>query len=368
MALNILHIAPANIAGVPITLVNAERKLGHRSRLITFFRDARNYPEDICLNLPFLDFWGTRFVKKWVSHPGRLAVHHEYRVPKDIPPVWQPNGLPERFFMQFREWVWRPRLKRLCREIDFWHYDVYQLDGGLEFFRDGRTIRKLKALGKKVICCYTGSDLRTRGVIPSIDALSDLNVSTEFDHIQLHPNIHHVRFPFDLSKFSLSEPPENGEIRIGHAPTSRQAKGSGRIISTIRELREQHPVKLILIENLPHDQAIKLKSQCHIFVDQIGNLGYGINSLEALAMGIPTCSCLAPGFEKVYPDHPFVVIDEHNIKDALLSLVQNAGLRERRRKSGREWVKKYHDHLGVVRAIHNLAGLPDVKDRTTLVK
>ncbi|MFQ5705873.1 MAG: glycosyltransferase [bacterium] len=357
MSLRIIHIAPFNTSGVPMALVKAERKLGHYSRLVTLGRDLRHYEEDICLDLPFMNSWATRLAKRIVVHPDRLSVHNNYKMPETIPPVWQPNGPAEKIGIALREWLWKRRIEQLFESCDFWNFDIYQLDGGLEFFRNGQTIKKLKALHKKVICCYTGSDLRTRGVLPNVDALTDLNVTLEFDHLKLHEKIHHVFFPFDVSRYELRAEPEGATIRIGHAPTNRAAKGSEVIISAIQELQSEFSVDLELIENLPHEEALKRKARCHIFVDQIGMLGYGINSLEALAMGIPTCSCLAPGFEKEYSDHPFIVIDASNIKARLRELVRSRELRQAKGSQGRHWVQTHHDSLKVVQKIHALAGL-----------
>ncbi len=357
MTLKILHIAPFNIAGVPITFVRAERQLGFYSRLITLGHDPRNYEEDICLRLPFMNSSFTFIAKKFFSPAERLNVDNRLKRPEKIPPTWQPHGAPERLLIKIREILWQKKIRRVMEQINFWNFDVYQLDGGLEFYRDGRLVKQLKRNGKKVICCYTGSDLRTRGVIPEIDALSDLNVTTEFDHIKLHPRIHHVFFPFDLSKIHRRPEPDDSIIKIGHAPTNRSAKGSDKIIAAIQELQQNLPVQMILIENLPHAEALRRKAECHIFVDQIGELGYGINSLEALAMGIPTCSCLAPGFARQYPDHPFVVINEHNIKAKLMELVHNKVLRKEKSRLGRDWVARYHDAIRVVQKIHKLAGI-----------
>jgi len=357
MGFKILHIAPLNIAGVPITFVNAERKLGHHSRLITLGKDERNYEEDICLELPFLKFWGTQLAKHLVSNPSKLSVSNISKRPVAQPLYWQPNGRAEATLVSFREWLWQDRLSRLFKEIAFWEFDVYQFDGGLEFFRDGRTVKRLKELGKKIICCYTGSDLRTRGLIREIDEASDLNVTLEFDHLNLHDNIHHVFFPFSMDGYALRSEPNTATIKIGHAPTNRQAKGSDDIIAAIHELQNEHQVELVLIENLPHHEALRRKSQCHIFVDQIGDLGYGINSLESLAMGIPTCSCLAQGFAEKYPDHPFVVVDRDNIKMKLAELIQNPEQRKHKGEYGRTWVGRHHDSQQVVKAIHKLANL-----------
>ncbi len=357
MALKILHIAPFNTSGVPITFVKAERKLGYHSRLVTLGKDKRNYPEDICLNLPFLNSGGVRFAKKAFSHPSKLDINNQTKKLENTPLYWRPNGRPEKTLIGFRECLWQKKINWLFSEIDFWNFDLYQLDGGLEFFRDGRTTRQLKSLGKKVICCYTGSDLRTRGAIPQIDSLSDLNVTLEFDHLKLHPNIYHVFFPFDVNQYQVRPEPESKILKIGHAPTNRQAKGSDQIIAAIKEIQSEHPVEFVLIENLSHEESLNRKSGCHIFVDQIGDLGYGLNSLEALAMGIPTSSCLAPGFSEKYPQHPFVVIDEYNIKDQLLALISDGKLRRDLSKKGRIWVQKYHDAENVVKEIHKLAKL-----------
>lgn len=357
MPLKILHIAPFNTSGVPITFVKAERKLGHDSRLVTLGKDKRNYQEDICLNLPFLDSSGVRLAKKAFSHPSKLDINNQTKKLENIPLYWHANGLPEKTLIGFRERLWQKKINRLFSEIDFWNFDVYQLDGGLEFFRDGRTIRKLKSLGKKVICCYTGSDLRTRGAIPQIDSLSDLNVTLEFDHLKLHLNIHHIFFPFDVNQYQARPVPESKILKIGHAPTNRRAKGSDQIIAAIKEIQSEHPVELVLIENLPHQESLSRKSECHIFVDQIGDLGYGLNSLEALAMGIPTCSCLAPGFAEKYPEHPFVVLNDRNIKKRLMTLISDDNLRRELGEKGRGWVQQHHDAENVVKNIHQLAGL-----------
>jgi len=263
----------------------------------------------------------------------------------------------EKLLIKFREAVWKPMIKRAYQQYQLDQFNVIQLDGGIGFFRDGNDILRLKQQGKKIICCYAGSDLRIRGVIPQIDAISDLNVTVEYDHLKLHPNIHHIFFPFDASKFEPLPYRDEKIIQIGHAPTNRAAKGSDVIIPIVRELEKNYPVQLILIENLPFQEALRRKADCHIFIDQIGDLGYGINSLESLAMGIPTCSCLAPGFEEHYPDHPFIVIDAENLKSRLISLIQDKQLQIEKSSEGTEWVKKYHDPIKVVQRIHEWAHL-----------
>ncbi|MDZ7346602.1 MAG: glycosyltransferase, partial [candidate division KSB1 bacterium] len=111
--------------------------------------------------------------------------------------------------------------------------------------------------------------------------------------------------------------------------------------------------------NETYAQALALKQTCDIFVDQIGDLGYGINSLEALAMEIPACSCLAPGFAEQFPNHPFIDVQADNLRQELVRLIAQPNLRREIGRKGKEWVKAHHDPVEVVRAVHRLAQIED---------
>ena len=359
----ILHIAPFNTANVPYTFVQAERKLGYDSNLITLGKNSFDLPEDICLNLPFLTTPGMRAVKRAVSPADRLIVDNLHRIPKSIPIKWNADGWLELNLIKFRELIWGKKIRQVLLDVDVENIDVIQLDGGIEFYRDGRIVQKLKKLGKKIVCCYTGSDLRIRGVIPVIDDISDLNVTVEFDHIYFHPDIHHVFFPFEIEQFQLLKILPKGSLRIGHAPTNRLAKGSDRIIFELERLQKHHAIDIVLIENKPYHEALKLKATCDIFVDQIGDLGYGINSLEALAMGIPVATSLVRDFSVQYPDHPFIEINAYTLGSKLQPLLGNADLRRKMGEKGREWVGKYHDPEKAVKKIHELIAITESADK-----
>ena len=348
--MKILHIAPFNMAGVPIELVLAERDLGHYSRLVTLSRDWRGYREDICLELPWIDSPLLRFAKRFVSDRRVLQKKNVRESPEQIPRVWKPRGWPEQKLVAFRDWLWEREIQPSLKKYRLLDFDIYQLDGGLGFLRSGKIIRQLKQMGKKIVCCYLGSDLRLRGVISAIDEISDLNLTTEFDLQKLHPHIHHIFFPFDARRFQVKTT-ENKVLRICHSPTDRQAKGSEQIIAVVKELEKRYPVRLVLIENVPHAKALDIKAKCDIMIDQLGELGYGISSLEALAMGIPTLTALTPEYERYIPDHPFITANAWNLKQRLIQLVTDREYRRRKGIEGREWVEKYHDSRSVVAGI-----------------
>jgi len=350
--LKVLHIAVSNIAGVPLEFVRAERTRGYYSRLITFTPNPYGFGEDICLNLPFISGSPQRFLKGLLGYKTPEAINLRAK-PTQIPPVWRPQNRLVSWLFALRDLIWKERVRRFSQGFDLFGFDVYQLDGGLGFTRRGEIIGEIKQRGKKVVCCYMGSDLRTRGVIPEIDGLSDLNLTLEFDHLSLHPNIHHIFFPFNPWKYEPRRQ-RNRKLKICHSPSQRGAKGTEKIISTVRGLEKDYPVELVLIEGYPHNRAIKLLSSCDIAIDQLGELGYGISSLEALSMGIPTCTCLLPDYESYIPDHPFVNVNEDSLREKLIELIENEGYRLQKGLEGRSWVERHHDSRKVVERIHEL--------------
>lgn len=369
MPMRILHIAPQNISDVPMTLVRAERALGHDSRLVTFYRDPRGYDEDMCLELPLVRSVAVQRLKRWVSDPQRQRVDNSARPTGEGPPVWRPHGATERWLVALRERLWQRKIKRWMQEVDFWNFDVYEFDAGLDFYRDGRIVRRLKQIGKRVVVAYTGSDLRTRGIIPAVDAAADLRITFEWDHLDLDDRLMHVLFPFEPERFAFRiREARSRPVRIGHAPTNRAAKGSDVILAVLQQLQTERDIEIVLIEHLPYREAIARKDTCDIFIDQIGDLGYGINALEALALGIPTCTGLVPAFKRAYPDHPFVEVDRRNLKDALLALIDDAARRRRLAEQGRRWLERHHDSRAIVQRIHRALEERSQETATTQAK
>ncbi|MBI4726375.1 hypothetical protein HY768_03980 [candidate division TA06 bacterium] len=358
--MKILHIAPYNISGVPLAFVKAERKLGHYSRLVTFNRDWRGYEEDICLNLPG---WGqglVKNIKKVFYSTEKLRQNNRKTGPGPIPPVWRPENIWSAVMLRMRDFWLRPFIRQSIRSYGLDGFDVYQLDGGHGFFKFNDLIPDWHRSGKKMICCYYGSDLRKRGVMPEIDAVSDCNVTVEWDHLELHSNINHVYYPFDPDRFEVRNytlKNQSKKVVIGHSPTNRQAKGSDTIIRAIDKLSQKYPVELLLIENVPYQKNLELRARCDIGVDQLGDLGYGISALEWLALGIPVATCLAPQMSREAKDHPFVEVDENNIGNRLENLIKDPWKRRELGLKGREWLEEFHDPEKAVNNIHRLAGL-----------
>ena len=343
--MKILYISPENTVGTLSLWREEHISRGNQCRAVTFFRSPRKFEDDLCLDLPF------NFTKPLMSKFRNIIYKsyrgsHGYFKEKDgYPPLWRPEGFFDSSFFKFKDWLWKSKIEKAIKEYDLFDYDVYHFESGMDFLKNEFFVQQLNHLGKKIICHYHGEDLRSRGVMPYIDKLADLNLTNEVDLLSKHPNIEYIFLPFDTSPFNVKDTISD-ILKISHAPTNRFYKGSDHIIKVCEKLENQGKIKFDLIENLPHSQAMERKSKSDIFIDQLGNKGgwgYGMNSVESLSMGICTLTEMNDAYDSFIPDHPFVSIKEQTLESEIETLIRNRNRILEFGKKGREWVQKHHD-------------------------
>ena len=350
--MKILYISPENTVGTLSLWKKAHEARGNQCDFVTLYQTRHNYDPGICLDLPLIS-----------SNSSYLKLRHKYyqyykgdegvlAEKKGYPPVWQPSSILEKQYFSFRDWLWHFKIEKAIKEHKFLDYDIYHIEWGLGFYRDGRFVKKLGELGKPIVCGYHGQDLRIRGAIEDIDKVSNLNVTSELDLLEKHPNIKYLFLPFDTSKFTPSFE-INNPIRICHSPTNRHFKGSETIIPICEKIAQEENVEFILIEDKPIAEALKLKQSCDILIDQVhnrGGWGYGMNSVEALSMGLVCVTELIPKYVDFIPDHPFVNVNGESLYATLKQLVKDTNHIFQLKKRSREWVIQNHD-------LHNTADI-----------
>lgn len=358
--LKILYISPENTVGTLTYWQKAHQLQGNYCRYVTWFRSAGGYSEDICLNLPLIA------ARQWYLRPRlwfarRFESPDPYRNKSGYPPIWSPPAW-QKALLRLREKIWEPLISSAIRQYRLDDFDVYHFEWGSDFFRDGRFARYLKQRGKKIICHYHGQDMRNRGVIPAMDELSDLNLTNELDLTFRHPNIKYLFLPFDAQTYTPKQAC-NKPLTICHATTNRRVKGSDEIIRVCTELQNSRGINFIFIENQPHREVLRLKAQADIYIDQITDhaWGYGMNSLEALALGLVCVTYLNPTYEKFIPDHPFVNASQIDLKTKLIELLENPERLPARMAASRAWVEKYHDYRNVIRQLYEYYRLIGLK-------
>jgi hypothetical protein len=346
--MKILHVAPVNVAGVPFSMMDMQRKSGSEVRLVTLHQNDFAFPEDICLHIPLprhsLAQWWRNSKQRQTSAQTEESAKKDTRLP-----VHGPRNVFELAYFTLDDRRREPIVRRAIEEFQLDKFEIIHYDGGLDFFRDCRLAKQWKKEGKKIICHYMGSDLRLRGIDPTMDRLSDLNLTNESDHLLRHPNIHYIYIPFDATSLTLRSR-ENDRLRIVHSPTNRAMKGTEFILPVMDAVRKARDVEFILVENKSHDEAIRIKQTCDLAIEQVGNLGgtgYGRNSLETLALGIPTITEMTPDYSAWLPENPFVLATRETLYESVLELIDNATLRRELKERGRQWVIKYHSYTAV---------------------
>ena len=313
--MKILYISPENTVGTLTLWKATHEQKGHECRTLTFFNSPKRFKEDICLNLPFnftlphLAKLRNLFFKIYRGSEGYFSEKPGY------PPIWKSEGLLDKFFLKFKDFLWRPIIVRAIKKYDLYNFDIYHFESGMDFLKDEFFVKEVFKRGKKIICHYHGEDLRNRGVMPIINRLANLNITNEVDLLSRHPKIEYLFLPFEKILF-------------------KKRKKINRLI------------KVYLIEGLTHKLSLERKSKADIFIDQIGyrgGWGYGMNSVESLSMGICTLTEINDSYNSFIPNHPFVNITKDSFSGILKNLILDPNKIFRSGEDGKNWVEKYHD-------------------------
>ena len=340
--MKILYIAPENIVGNLNLWKKIHEDRGHSCRYITYYPSTFGFPDDICLNLPLIKP-SSKFLQL------RKAVYNKTNGPtKTIelegnPPVWSTGSVAVKGFFKLRDILWRLWIEPNIRKYDLLDFDIYHLETGLEFYRNGDFVRRIHNQNKPIFNIFHGVELRHRGVIQEIDKYITLNFTSELDLLDKHPNIKYLHLPFDVNSITPKSS-INNPVTICHATRNRYFKGSDKIIAICEQLVKEYGVKFILIENRPHQETMELKQQADIYIDQINNVapGYGMNSIEAMSMGQVCLANIDENYRAFMPDHPFVHVTPNSLKSKLKELISLPDEIISKGKTSRDWVEKHH--------------------------
>ncbi len=343
--LKILHIAPLNFAGVPYDFYKMHNARGDRSRIVTLHQNERVFPEDICLGLPLPNQTLAKFLRR-----KKIQLLEEKE--RDTGHYFEFRNAFEKSYYKLYDFLIQPKIEKAISDFSLNDFDIIHYDGGLDFYRDSRQALKWKKQGKKIVCCYYGSDLRIRGLIKELDEISDLNITSEYDHLALKKDLKYLFYPYDVSELPNKKERTGEAIKIVHSPTNRKYKGTELIISVIDKVKKERKIEFLLMENFDRSMLLEIKSECDISIDQVGGTmggtGYGKAGLETLAMGIPTITNMTKDYAEWLPENPFVVANNFNeLYKSLVQLIDNETYRIENGKMGIEWVKKYHSFESV---------------------
>lgn len=335
-----VFIGPCEISGYYNNLANGLREIGYDVSLFIRFRDMRGYPVN---NSSILLKWHRWLSDKRVSTPKSKPMY------KGLFVIFQ--WLYERFlFIYF-----------------LITHDVFVFTFMKTFFRNGMDLFLLRFCNKKVIVMTNGSDVRPvyisgkgsridieelvlkakkqKEKVSRITRFSDVIVSGYLRSQFCEGNIIDRSFigrPIDFKSYTDDDisvkrnekKREEGAIRVVHAPSDRNVKGTDQIVSVISKMQKDgYDVYLVLIEGKSNNEVLSEISASDIVIDQLYSdiLLPGISG-EAGLHGKPA---IVGGYElgflkKVLPRDmipPVITCHPNDFENTLKCLVEDARLR-----------------------------------------
>ena len=354
--MKILYISPENTVGTLTTWKQFHNSKGNICDFITFYKTANNFDPGICLNLPFVSVGNIYSTIRSFYYYNKYGAGGEYSIKPGYPPIWNVSNYYEKCFFYFRDWLWKKVINKKLKNFELWDYDIYHFEWGLDFYRDCSFVKKIANLGKPIICTYHGQDLRTRGVLSKMDALANINLTSELDLLSMHPKINYMFLPVFLGRnFSIRK--SSNKIRACHSPTNRYYKGSDIIIDICQRLSFKYEnFEFVLIENMSNKNVLKIKSSCDIMIDQIGNhggWGYGMSSVESMRLGLCCLTEMNEECNDFFKGHPFLNINKDTLESKLVELLNQPKIIDEYKDKSLRWVEQKHNVEIVGQKLYN---------------
>jgi glycosyltransferase involved in cell wall biosynthesis len=295
MSLRVTH-CPVNIAGIPWENVQALRRKGVDARLVVFERGKLHPEADWSL-----DRRGT-LARRLATQAAAFA--------------------------------------RLAPQTDVFHFYF-----GLTLLPKSLQFAVLRALRKKSVFHYLGSDIR--GKTPEQLAYgkrADAEIVGSYDAIRWVPEAHVIPPGLDLRPFTPVPPSDGPRPLVVHAPSNREKKGTQWVVEACGRLN----LELDVVEGVPHDLARERYARADIVVDQLNAGWHGVFALEAMALGKPVVTYLKPDVVERSAEGygiriPIVPATKETLVDALRPLVDQPALRREIGEQSRAYVERVHD-------------------------
>jgi glycosyltransferase involved in cell wall biosynthesis len=225
------------------------------------------------------------------------------------------------------------------------HTDVFHFYFGLTLVPKRLQFPILRALRKKSVFHYLGSDIRgkTSGQL-AYGRRAGAQIVGSYDAIRWVPEADVIPPGIDLTRYMPVPPSERERPIVLHAPSNRGRKGTEHVIAACAGL----DVDLQIVEGLPHEEARRRYEAADIVVDQLNAGWYGLFAIEAMALAKPVVTYLHEEAVRRTEDAfgirvPLVPTTRETLADTLRPLVASAAERRRIGAESRAYVEQVHD-------------------------
>jgi glycosyltransferase involved in cell wall biosynthesis len=301
MALRVLH-CPVNLAGVGWTNVRALRRKGVDARLLLYAR------------IP--------------SRPDEFDIYVE-----------RPKGLWRRQLVQLRT------LAAVLPETDIFHFYF-----GLTLVPRKLQFPILRATRRKSVFHFLGADIReTPREKLGYGLKADARIVGSYAALRFIPFDAHVLPPgIEVHRYEPAPPSESDVIRIVHAPSNKEKKGTEFVVKAVEDLKKRYAVELDVVHGVRNEDALGRYRRADIIVDQVLRDWHGVFAIEAMALGKPVVTSLDEDAvrqteEAFGIELPILAATKDDLAEKLAWLIERPEERVRRGAAGRAYVEHVHD-------------------------
>lgn len=131
---------------------------------------------------------------------------------------------------------------------------------------------------------------------------------------------------------------------VVHAASAPIAKGTSFVLEAIERLRGDVDFEFILLDRVPHAEALAAVARADVFLDQFILGAHGGAAVEAMALGKPVVGYVKPSLAPHYPpDLPLVQAEPKRLADVLGKLLRDGPRRYRLGVESRGYAERHHD-------------------------
>jgi glycosyltransferase involved in cell wall biosynthesis len=265
----------------------------------------------------------------------QLVVFNRYKLhPEADVDLRRSGGLLQQQLTQARAFA------RLAPRTDVFHFYF-----GLTLLPKSIQFPLLRALGKRSVMHFLGSDIRGKSQAELAWAgHAGARVVGSYDAIRWVPDAQVIPPGIDLSTIEPVPPTARDRPLVVHAPSSRTRKGTEHVVAACAELN----VDLEIVEGLDHREAFDRYRRADVIVDQLNAGWYGVFAIEAMALGKPVVTFLHDEAVRRTEEAfgikvPIVNATRETLAAALRPVAESPEERRRVGAASRTYVEQVHD-------------------------
>lgn len=358
--MRILH-GPVNVGNQPWCLSRAERAMGHTSDVVVNYGTWLGYPADRTLSEYAQNTKANRLRRSLfaLTAPFRYEVIHYYFGRSFM--LWDDFGRvlgrsDEEDRQALRDVRLAKRLGRKCI-MTLQGCDARQADVS----NTSNAITMCKPDGcPAYAACTTGIDVTRRAMIKTLLPLMDkvLYMNPELGH--LVPNGSFMPYAnVDVVGQEVTPPDPGRRPRIVHAPSNGGIKGTPLVLAALERLKSRFDFELILIENTPHAEAMKLYASADMAIDQVLAGWYGGFAVELMAMGKPVAAYIREEDRQFVPpamwdEMPILRLDPRSLDDDLARILAEPEKLIAQGEQSRRYALRWHNPMRTARALERI--------------